>query len=100
MCVKSWPHDAVIGSRQEFRDSGVGNVGVDRVRASYQHCALRWVMSERMTNQSLRERFHLQESKAAIASQMIAATIEAGFIKPDEKVGASRKFARCLPYWA
>jgi ATP-dependent DNA helicase RecG len=26
----------------------------DRVRACYQHCALKWVMSERMTNQSLR----------------------------------------------
>lgn len=72
----------------------------DRVRACYQHCALRWVMSERMTNQSLRERFHLAEDKAAIASQVIAATIEAGFIKADESVGGSRKFARYLPFWA
>jgi predicted HTH transcriptional regulator len=72
----------------------------DRVRACYQHCALKWVMSERMTNQSLRERFHLPESKAAIASQVIAATIESGLIKPDEQVGASRKFARYLPFWA
>ncbi len=72
----------------------------DRVRACYQHAALRWVMSERMTNQSLRERFSLAESKAAIASQIIAATVEAGLIKPDEKVGGSRKFARYLPYWA
>jgi len=72
----------------------------DRVRACYQHCALRWVMSERMTNQSLRERFDLAEDKAAIASQVIAATIEAGLIKPDESVGASRKFARYLPFWA
>jgi predicted HTH transcriptional regulator len=72
----------------------------DRVRACYQHCALKWVMSERMTNQSLRERFHLAEDKAAIASQVIAATIEAGLIKPDESVGGSRKFARYLPFWA
>jgi hypothetical protein len=36
----------------------------DRVRACYQHCALKWVISERMTNQSLRERFGLPESKA------------------------------------
>lgn len=41
---------------------------VDRVRACYQHCALKWVMSERMTNQSLRERFHLPENKAAVTS--------------------------------
>jgi len=72
----------------------------DRVRACYQHCVLRWVMSERMTNQSLRERFQLPESKSAITSQIIAQAIEAGKIKPDEKVGASRKFARYLPFWA
>lgn len=72
----------------------------DRIRACYQHCALKWVMSERMTNQSLRERFHLPESKSAVVSQIISAAIEAGAIKPDEKVGASRKYARYLPFWA
>lgn len=72
----------------------------DRIRACYQHCALKWVISERMTNQSLRERFHLPESKSAIISQIIAATTEAGMIKPDEKVGGSRKYARYLPFWA
>ncbi|MBK8870758.1 MAG: putative DNA binding domain-containing protein [Elusimicrobia bacterium] len=72
----------------------------DRVRACYQHCVLKWVMSERMTNQSLRERFHLPESKSAIVSQIIALAIEAKAIKPDEKVGASRKYARYLPFWA
>jgi ATP-dependent DNA helicase RecG len=72
----------------------------DRIRACYQHAALKWVMSERMTNQSLRERFHLPESKSAIISQIIAFSIETGTIKPDEKVGTSRKFARYLPFWA
>jgi predicted HTH transcriptional regulator len=72
----------------------------DRVRACYQHCVLRWVMSERMTNESLRERFHLPESKRAVTSQIIAATMEAGLIKPDKRVGTSRKFARYLPFWA
>jgi len=72
----------------------------DRVRACYQHCALKWVMSERMTNQSLRARFGLLESKAAITSQIIAATTEAGLIKADETVGSSRKYARYVPFWA
>jgi len=71
-----------------------------RVRACYQHAALKWVMSERMTNQSLRNRFHLPKSKSAVVSQIIALSIEAGVIKPDEKIGASRKFARYLPFWA
>ena len=72
----------------------------DRVRACYQHCALKWVLNERMTNQTLRERFGLSEGRAAVASQIISATIEAGMIKPDETVGASRKYARYLPFWA
>jgi predicted HTH transcriptional regulator len=72
----------------------------DRIRACYQHCCLKWVMAERMTNQSLRERFHQPESKSAIISQIIAAAIEAKVVKADEKVGGSRKYARYLPFWA
>lgn len=72
----------------------------DRVRACYQHCALKRVFSQWMTNQSLRERFGLPESKAAITSQIIAATVEAGLIKSDEAVGGSRRFARYIPFWA
>jgi predicted HTH transcriptional regulator len=88
-------HVTIYGPR-DFEEMDRG----DRIRACYQHCALKWVMSERMTNQSLRDRFHLPESKSAVVSQMIAATIEAGLIKPDEKVGTSRKYARYLPFWA
>lgn len=72
----------------------------DRIRACYQHAALKWVMSERMTNLSLRERFRLPESKSASVSQVIAASIEAKLIKSDQKVGPSRKYARYLPFWA
>ena len=72
----------------------------DRIRACYQHCALRWVMGEQMTNQSLRERFKLAQSKTAIVSQVIAATIDAGLIKPNGSNGKSRKYARYSPFWA
>lgn len=71
-----------------------------RVRACYQHCALQWVLRRQMTNQSLRERFSLPERKSVVVSQIIAAAIESGVIKPDEKVGKSRKYARYLPFWA
>jgi ATP-dependent DNA helicase RecG len=71
----------------------------DRIRACYQHCALKREQSKRMTNQTLRERFGLPEARAATASQIISATIEAGMIKPDDAVGASRKYARYLPFW-
>lgn len=72
----------------------------DRIRACHQHCVLKWVMSERMTNQSLRERFKLPPKKSATISQIIAAAINAGFIKPDESAGGSKKLARYLPIWA
>jgi predicted HTH transcriptional regulator len=72
----------------------------ERVRACYQHCVLKWVMSDRMTNQSLRKRFHVPENKSAVVSQVIAATIEAGEIAPDAKAGTSRRFARYVPSWA
>jgi ATP-dependent DNA helicase RecG len=71
-----------------------------RIWACYQHCVLRYVMREAMTNQTLRKRFRLSENKSATASQVIAAAIEANRIKADEEAGASRKLARYLPYWA
>lgn len=72
----------------------------ERVRACYQHSALLWVMSKKMSNESLRGRFNLPKAKSAIASQIISASIDAGLVKPDQKVGASRKYARYLPFWA
>lgn len=71
-----------------------------RMRASYQHCVLRYVTRKAMTNQSLRDRFHLPEKKSATVSQVIAATIERGWIKADADVGQSKKLARYLPHWA
>lgn len=52
----------------------------DRIRATYQHCCLRYVMNERMTNQSLRVRFRLSEKKAESVSRAIRDIIEAGMI--------------------
>jgi hypothetical protein len=57
-------------------------------------------MGETMTNQSLRARFGVPDSKNVVISQVIAAAVSEGLIMPDERVGRSRKFARYLPYWA
>jgi ATP-dependent DNA helicase RecG len=43
----------------------------DRIRACYQHCCLRYVMNQQMTNQSLRQRFKLPGGKVATVSQII-----------------------------
>jgi ATP-dependent DNA helicase RecG len=72
----------------------------DRVRACYQHCCLRYVMNEKMTNQSLRDRFKLPESKSATVSQIIAAAVDEGRIKPDDSAMTSKRYARYVPFWA
>lgn len=72
----------------------------DRIRACYQHCCLRYVTNEQMTNQSLRERFKLAESKAATVSQIIAAAVEAGKIKPVDPAQASTRYRKYVPFWA
>ncbi len=71
-----------------------------RIRACYQHCVLRYVLREAMTNQTLRKRFRLAEKKSGTASQVITATIERDLIKADADVGQSKKFARYIPHWA
>lgn len=87
---------AIIYGPKPFEEMDRG----DRIRACYQHCALKHVMRERMTDQTLRERFKLPEAKTAIVSQIIAMTTDEGLIKADERVGGSRKFARYVPFWA
>lgn len=73
----------------------------DRIRACYQHCCLCYVMNQKMTNRSLRERFGLAENKTVTASQIIAATIEAGEIKLDAKnTSSSPRYNRYIPFWA
>ena len=72
----------------------------DRVRACYQHCCLQYVTGQRMSNQSLRQRFGLSESKAATVSLVIGATKDAGLINADDSETLSSRYARYLPYWA
>ena len=71
-----------------------------RVRACYQHCVLKWIMRQRMTNQSLRERFKLADEKAVTISQVIGMAVEARLIKADDEAGPSRRLARYVPFWA
>jgi ATP-dependent DNA helicase RecG len=87
---------AVLFAHQDFAAMSKA----DRIRACYQHCCLMYVSNQRMSNQSLRERFGLPESKAATVSLVISAAKEAGLIKPDESETTSTRYARYLPFWA
>jgi predicted HTH transcriptional regulator len=72
----------------------------DRIRACYQHCCLRYVTNEKMTNQTLRERLQIKEGNAAIASRIIKETLLTKLIKDDDPDATSKKFARYVPFWA
>ncbi len=86
----------VLAGPKPFDDMGRD----ERIRACYQHTGLKWVMHDYLTNQSLRERFKVPDSKAGSISHIITATLDAGLIKPDETIGSSLKLRRYLPYWA
>ena len=87
---------AVLFAHQDF----AGMSKTDRIRACYQHCCLLYVSNQRMSNQTLRERFRLSDSQVATVSLIIGATKEAGLIKADESESTSTRYARYLPFWA
>ncbi|HSH64255.1 MAG TPA: ATP-binding protein [Bacteroidia bacterium] len=72
----------------------------DKIRACYQHCCLKYVSNEKMTNQSLRERFKIEEKNAAIASRIIKDTSETKLIKDEDPENRSRKYSGYIPFWA
>ena len=72
----------------------------DKIRACYQHSCLCYVSNDKMTNQSLRERFKIDEKNAAIASRIIKDAITAEVIKFDDPDSKSKKYAKYIPFWA
>jgi ATP-dependent DNA helicase RecG len=87
---------AVLFAHKAFEDMD----GNERVRATYQHCALQFLMNQRMNNQSLRERFKLSDEKTELVSGIIADAIRQGRIKPENPANTSRRYAKYVPYWA
>lgn len=71
----------------------------DKVRACYLHACLRYVSGEYMTNQSLRERFGIEEKNYSVVSRIISETIQAGLIKYYDIENKSKKYAKYVPFW-
>jgi len=87
---------AVLFSHIEFDEMSKA----DKIRACYQHCVLKYVMNEKMSNQSLRERFKLSDSRSDLVSRIIRDTIDASKIKLDDPENFSKRYARYIPIWA
>lgn len=87
---------AVMFAHKKWEEMDSG----DKIRACYQHCCLRYVMNQKMTNQSLRERFKLPEEKLDYVSRVIRDTLEAKLIKLDNPANMSKRYAKYVPFWA
>ena len=69
----------------------------ERVRACYQHAALKYVSGQRMKNTTLCARFGISSRNRAQSSVVIRQTRNAGLIKP---VDSERPKAGYVPAWA
>ena len=92
------PHffKAVLYSPRSFKQMSLD----ERLRACYQHCCLKYVSNERMTNASFRKRLGLKEGQYPLAWKVITTAIEKGLIRSGNPKGRSRKFAHYVPYWS
>jgi ATP-dependent DNA helicase RecG len=72
----------------------------EKIRACYQHACLKHVSNDKMTNQSLRERFKIEDHNYSIASRIIKDALIDRLIKEDNPDSKSRKYASYLPFWA
>lgn len=72
----------------------------ERILACYQHACLLYEDGRSINNQSIRERFGLDKNKSAVASRILADTLESGHIKIADADITSRKYASYIPYYA
>lgn len=72
----------------------------ERITACCQHCCLKYVSGDTMTNSSLRERFGIATKNYPMAHRIIADTITEALVKRDPTAGESRKNAGYIPAWA
>jgi len=68
----------------------------ERIRACYQHCVLRYVGNEQMTNASLRNRLAISDKNYSMASRVIADTVKSKLVKAHTR-GKSPTY---IPHWA
>ncbi len=72
----------------------------EKIRATYQHACLKYVSNEKMTNQTLRDRFKIEDHNYSIASRIIKEALKANVIKEEDPESKSRKYAKYIPFWA
>jgi predicted HTH transcriptional regulator len=71
-----------------------------KVRACYQHAALKYISNDLMTNTSLRERFQIPDGNHPTASRIISDTVDAGLILLYDPSNKSPRYNKYIPFWA
>lgn len=72
----------------------------ERVRAAYQHAALKFVTHERMTNATLRLRLGVKDGNYPQVSLVLRQALDSGLILPDDPENRAPRHAKYIPYWA
>jgi ATP-dependent DNA helicase RecG len=87
---------AILYTPKTLREMGKN----DKQRACYQHCVLKYMAKEYMSNETLRERFKIDDKNYPIVSRIISLTKEANLIKDLNSDNKSPKYAKYIPFWA
>lgn len=72
----------------------------ERVEACFQHCILKYLSNEKMTNASLRQRLGINEKNYALASRIIKDALEQNKIKVGNPEIKNAKYIHYVPFYA
>lgn len=71
----------------------------EKIQATYMHACLKYVEQDAMSNQTLRERFGLIDTKNSVASRIIKEALTEGKIKAIDP-NTSTRYMKYIPHWA
>ena len=86
----------ILSAPKKFKDMSKE----ERIEACYQHCCLKYVSGDVMTNSSLRNRFGIEKTNYPMAHRIIVDTIATELVKRNPSGSESKKNASYIPIWA
>ena len=72
----------------------------DKLRACYQHACLKYAVNQEMSNATFRQRLGLPDRSYHIASRIITAALDGGWIRLANSEERSNRYEKYLPAWA
>jgi len=72
----------------------------ERINACFQHCTLKYLSNEKMTNASLRQRLGINEKNYSLASRIIKDALEQNKIKVGNPEIKNAKYIHYVPFYA